>query len=264
MDQLKRTHILLAIMNLIFFAGMITVNALANILPINGLTTGELSAFYPNLFVPAGLTFSIWGLIYILLFMYVIFALIMSLKGTISGILTFKSQVTFALTCLFNAIWIFMWHYKLIVWSEILMLSLLIALIFLFVQTRRTCGNGWKNCLFIKIPVQVYLGWITVATIANSTALLVAKNWGAWGIADNVWTITMILIGAAVTVVMLWRHRTIAYALVVIWAYTGIIIKRTTADIQYPDIIFTAALAMGIILVLIIYALIRKTPEKTS
>lgn len=264
MDQLKRTHVWLAVMNILLFAGMVTVNALANILPINGLNTGELSAFYPNLFVPAGLTFSIWGLIYLLLFVYVVFALVMSLKGTVSGVLTIKGQLVFALTCLLNAVWIFVWHYKLIVWSEIVMLSLLITLIILFVQIQRHCDNDWKKCLFIKIPVQVYLGWITVATIANTTALLVAKHWGAWGIADNVWTITMILIGAAVTIVMLWRQHAIAYALVVVWAYTGIMIKRSAADIQHPDIIFTAALAIGLIIVLIIYELIRTKTEETA
>lgn len=261
MDQLKRTHVSLAILNVLLFAGMITVNALANALPLNGLNTGELSAFYPNLFVPAGLTFSIWGLIYTLLFIYVLFALIMSLKGTISGILTIKSQLAFAATCLLNSAWIFMWHYKLIVWSEIMMLSLLFSLIFLFYQTQNFCVKGWKKCLYVKIPVQVYLGWITVATIANTTALLVAKNWNAWGIPDNVWTITMILVGAAVTVLVLWRSHSIAYALVVIWAYTGIIIKRAAQDVLYKDIIFTSALSIGLILVVVVYLLFKKRPE---
>lgn len=262
-EKNKGAHLLLAVVNIIF-AGMIVANALANALPINGLTTGELSAFYPNLFVPAGLTFSIWGLIYSLLLIYVIYSLLISLKGEVSGIITLKSQIAFALTCLFNISWIFMWHYKLIVWAEVLMLALLISLIWLFAETRELCLKGWKKCFFIKIPAQVYLGWITVATIANTTALLVAKNWGAWGISENTWTITMILIGAAVTVIMLWRHQSVAYALVVIWAYIGILIKRTSSDPVYMDILFTAALAIGLITVLVLYILLKKNREKKA
>lgn len=243
MDQSKRSYVWLAIINILLFAVMITVNALANTLPINGLNTGELSAFYPNLFVPAGLTFSIWGVIYILLFIYVMFALVFSVKGKTDGLISLKTQISFALTCVLNAAWIFLWHYKLIVWSELVMLGLLGALIYLFIQTQSLCVKGWKQCLYVKIPIQVYLGWITVATIANTTALLVAKNWGAWGIPENVWTIIMVLIGAALTLIMLWRYQNIAYAMVVIWAYAGIIIKRASQDVLYSDIIFTASLA---------------------
>ncbi len=257
----NRIHLWLAILNIVFFAGMIAANAMANALPINGLNTGEVSAFYPNLFVPAGLTFSIWGLIYTLLFIYVIYALVMSVKGTVDGVLNIKTQLAFALTCFLNAGWIFLWHYKLIIWSEIVMILLLITLIYLFLQTEALGSKGWKQCLYVKIPVRVYLGWITVATIANTTALLVAKNWGAWGISENAWTVTMILIGAAVTVVMLFRHRNIAYTLVVIWAYTGIIIKRASADVPYKDIIFTSSLVIGLLLVLMLYNIIKKIPK---
>jgi len=257
MNQENRIHLWLAILNILFFAIMISANAMANALPINGLNTGEVSAFYPNLFVPAGLTFSIWGLIYTLLFIYVIYALVMAVKKTIGGVLNIKTQFAFALSCLLNAGWIFLWHYKLIIWSEIVMILLLINLIYLFLQTEALGTKGWKQCLYVKIPVRVYLGWITVATIANTTALLVAKNWGAWGISDNAWTVTMILIGAAVTVVMLIKHNNIAYTLVVIWAYTGIIIKRASADILYKDIIFTSSLVIGLLLVLMVYSMIK-------
>ena len=260
----KNVHIILAILNILFFAGMLTVNALANALPINGLTTGELSAFYPNLFVPAGLTFSIWGLIYTFLFIYVIYALLVSLKGNLNGAVSVKMQITFALTCVFNAVWIILWHYKLIILSEILMIALLVALIRLFIDTDNLKLKGWTPCLCIKIPVYIYLGWITVATIANTTALLVAKNWGAWGIAENIWTITMILIGAAVTVLMLWRHHNIAFALVVIWAYSGIIIKRSAQDVLYNDIIFSSALSIGLIAVLVIYILFKKKRKDSA
>ena len=60
-----------AFLNLIGLVMVLTVNALANILPINGYNTGQVSGFYPNYFVPAGFTFAIWGIIYLLLIGFV-------------------------------------------------------------------------------------------------------------------------------------------------------------------------------------------------
>jgi hypothetical protein len=257
----KNAHILLAILNILLFAGMITMNALANILPINGLNTGELSAFYPNLFVPAGLTFSIWGLIYILLFIYVIYALVTAIKGN-NGTLCIKTQLAFALTCILNAVWILFWHYKLIVWAELIMLALLAALIYLFLKTSKFDTKGVLKTLAISAPINIYLGWITVATIANTAALLVAKNWGAWGISENIWTITMILIATAITVIMLFKKQKICYALVIIWAFIGIYIKRAGADILYKDIIFTLSLSLGILIVVSLYVFIKKIHQR--
>ena len=255
----KKLHVFLAVLNILLFAVMITVNALANILPINGLNTGELSALYPNLFVPAGLTFSIWGLIYILLFIYVLYALNAAIKR--SNAVSIKTQLAFALTCLLNGAWIFFWHYKLIVWAEVIMLALLVSLIYLFQQTNKLSTKGFIRTLSIAAPVNIYLGWITVATIANTTALLVAKNWGMWGLTENIWTVTMILIATGITVIMLIKKQKICYSLVVIWAFVGIFIKRYNADILYKDILFTLSVSLGILIVVSLYAFIKKLTQ---
>lgn len=42
----------------------IVVNGLANALPLNGVTSGEVSNRFGVYFVPAGYVFSVWGLIY--------------------------------------------------------------------------------------------------------------------------------------------------------------------------------------------------------
>jgi len=252
----RNLHVFLAVLNFLLFAGILTINALANILPINGLNTGELSAFYPNLFVPAGLTFSIWGLIYILLFIYVLYALVIAIRGT-KGVLCIKTQLAFALTCLLNSVWIFFWHYKLIFWAEVIMLALLITLIYLFQKTGKLYTKGFLKTLAVSAPVSIYLGWITVATIANTTALLVAKNWGAWGMSENAWAVTMILIATGITVIMLIKKRKVCYALVIIWAFAGIMIKRYNAEILYKDILFTLSVSLGILVIVTFYALIK-------
>src|SRR6187431_1040762 len=62
-----KVSVALKVSALMAFIIMVTCNALANIVPINGVTTGEVSDTYANLFAPIGFTFSIWGVIYTLL-----------------------------------------------------------------------------------------------------------------------------------------------------------------------------------------------------
>jgi hypothetical protein len=72
--------------NIVLFAIMVVMNYLANALPLNDKTTGELSDSYPNLFVPAGITFSIWGIIYLLILGYCILQFKDSNQATVSNI----------------------------------------------------------------------------------------------------------------------------------------------------------------------------------
>lgn len=111
-------------LNLLLFAGMVVINYLANALPLNNKTTGELSDSFPNLFVPAGITFSIWGVIYLLLFIYCIIQFTGLNQTVIANIGWF-----FGITCILNALWIVFWHYGRLQASLIVMVGLLISLI---------------------------------------------------------------------------------------------------------------------------------------
>ena len=107
-----RQKLLLSILNLLGFLGTVIVNGLANTLPINNKTTGELSDQYPNLFVPAGLTFSIWGLIYVLLAVFVVYQLVMVIKKDAQrSSFIEKIGLLFFVASLANIAWIFAWHY---------------------------------------------------------------------------------------------------------------------------------------------------------
>ena len=176
----------LAILQLLFFVFMITMNALANGLPLNGYNTGEISDMYPNLFVPAGFTFSIWGIIYLLLLGYVAYSTPILWKRDETNLLS-KAVITtanyFILTCALNGVWIMMWHMLLIELSLLLMLGFLVTLIVIYrkLQPHRIQLTGIQK-LFLYVPFVVYLGWISVATIANTTALLVHYNWDGFGI----------------------------------------------------------------------------------
>src|SRR5512133_3141843 len=171
-------------LNLLLFAGMIVMNYLANALPLNNKTTGELSDMYPNLFVPAGLTFSIWGVIYLLLVGYCIIQFSGSNQIAIGSI-----GWLFAVTCILNASWIVAWHYQKLPLSLIIMVCLLNYLILINIRLTAVAQG------LMKAAFGIYLGWICIATIANVTALLVNYNWNGFGLSDVTWTITMISAG---------------------------------------------------------------------
>ena len=176
----------------LLFVGVIAVNALANILPINGYNTGQISAFYPNAFVPAGFTFSIWGVIYLLLLAYTIGYTYYSIqRQAYPKAFRFIEHVNtyFLLTCIFNMAWIVAWHYLQIELSVLIMLLFLSTLIQLFLKTKTMALDLSLTQRFIlQTPFIVYLGWISVATIANITALLVAYKWTALNIAPVYWS----------------------------------------------------------------------------
>lgn len=248
----------LVILNLIGVIIMITVNTLANALPINNMNTGELSDLYPNLFVPAGITFSIWGLIYFLLVCFALRALI--------GVFNNNDKVTmkvdqigywFFISCLANAAWIFAWHYMQIEISVAIMLVLLVSLIVIYTRLRKLPLLYTKSeYFFLQLPFGIYLGWITIATIANITALLVHLQWNRFGLSEDVWLTIMLIIAVGLTMYVIKLKKDFEYAAVVIWALAGIIIKRHQES-QTGLIGYYAAIVGIVIICISLYIFLR-------
>jgi len=257
----KSKKISYALLNLIGFIAVIAVNTLAMTLPINNITTGEVSDKYPNLFVPAGITFSIWGVIYLFLALFIIYQFVIPFKKSTGerGIFE-KTGLLFFLSCIFNVSWIFAWHYGIVWLSLAIMILLLITLISIYVRLK-TGRAGIKNHekFFVNIPFSLYLGWITVATIANVTAFLVDINWDGFGISEQLWAVILIAAALIITLLTLLSRNDIFYSLVVIWAFTGIILKRI-ADTGTSDnaIVITSIASIAILALLIIIQLVRK------
>ncbi len=226
----------LKLINILAFAIMILMNYLANALPLGGNTTGELSARYPNLFVPAGLTFSIWGVIYLLLLGFVILQF-----RPENRILANTTGWLFAASCLLNALWIVAWHYQRPGISLLIMILLLICLI-LINRNLISFETGISKAAF-----GIYLGWICIATIANATAWLVSVNWAGWGLSGELWATAMVIAGAAITVFVLASFKNPFTGLAVIWALAGIIIARSWPG--HSPIIISAAISAVIIAV---------------
>lgn len=232
---------LLKISTLAAYIVMVAVNYLAVSLPLNGRDTGAISDNYLNLFAPAGYAFSIWGLIYTLLAIYVIYQLRRKKDEVVTQVNRF-----FIPNALLNASWIFAWHYDLIWLSVIIMAGLLLTLIRIN-DILRASNLSRNERWLVRLPFNVYFGWITVATIANITVFLVYLHWNGFGLPENFWTIAALLVGALIGSWRMLRDRFIPYGLVLIWAYSAILFRHLSAsgfNGKYPAVITTVILCL--------------------
>lgn len=246
---------IIRILTLVAYMVMVGVNFLAMYLPLGGKTTGEISDNYPNLFAPAGYAFSIWGLIYLLLAIYVIYQF---KRG--DDVLAGKVNRIFILNALLNAAWIFAWHNDIIWLSVILIIGLLISLIRIANILRKSTLTE-RDLRLVGLPFSVYFGWITVATIANITVFLVSLGWGGFGLADSFWTVVVLLIGALIGSWRMLKDKFISYGLVLIWAYGAILFKHVSITGfagQYPSVIVTAVLCITAFIGIILYTSFKK------
>jgi hypothetical protein len=229
----------------------ILVNMSAVLLPLNGLTTKELADRYQVYFVPAGYVFSIWSLIYVLLIVFAVWQILPAQRGDrrTSGI-----APLFWLSCLANIAWIFLWHYEQVPASFVAMVVLLGSLIGIYLKLdigRSDPGRSQRwavNALF-----SVYLGWITVATIANATTVLDHLAWSGWGIGPESWTAIMLAVAVAVAAVSAATRHDVLYLLVLVWAFAGIAVKFP----EVTSVNTSAWLATAAVAVLAVWSLWR-------
>ncbi len=225
----------------------IAINALANALPLNGQTTGEISDRFQVFFVPAGYVFSIWGLIYLGL---VAFGVYQALRAQGDNPRLRSIGWLFVGSCVANIAWIFFWHYELFPLTLVAMLTLLALLIVIYLRlgigrTQVSAAENW--C--VRVPFSIYLGWITVATIANVTDLLDYLHWSGWGIRPEVWAVIMLVAGLIITALVILTRGDIAYGLVIVWAFIGIAVKQAATPLVANTAWVMAAL-VAVVLVL--------------
>ena len=206
---------------------VISVNALANILPIAGKMTGDISAKYTSLFTPAGFTFGIWSVIYVALIVFVIYQALPAQRQsrTLADVGSY-----FRIGCAANTVWIFAWHYEWLVPSLLLMLVLLVTLIFIYrdlgiVNPGASRGERW----LVQLPFGLYLGWIAVATIANVSVVQSALGWNDLWFDETTWTQAKLAVAAAVAGFVIFTRRDIVFTLVVAWAAFGISVGQAGA-----------------------------------
>jgi benzodiazapine receptor len=227
--------------NVLAVIAVIVINGLANALPINGLTTGEISDRFQVYFVPAGYVFSIWGLIYVGLIAFAVYQVLPAQRDN----LRLRSiGYLFALSCVANIAWIFLWHYEIFLLTLVAMLALLLLLIAIYLRLdigrdQVSTAEKW----LVHVPFSIYLGWITVATIANVTSLLDYLNWSGWGISPEAWTVIMLVAGLVIASAVSLTRGDVAYMLVIVWAFAGIAVKHADTPVVATAAWVTAVLA---------------------
>jgi hypothetical protein len=230
----------------------LTVNILASALPLNGQNTGEISDRFEVFFVPAGYVFSIWGIIYI---GWIAFAIYQFLPAQKENPRLQKLGYWFAMSGVFNAAWLFCWHYNLFGLSVLIMLALLFTLILSYLKLNVgrapvSAAEKWT----VDIPFSVYLGWISVATIANITDYLYYIGWDGSGIVPQIWAVIMLAVASLIGLAMAITRRDAGYLFVFVWAFAGIAFKQAAA----PLVAYSAWAATVVALGLAIYSLARR------
>ncbi|PID32292.1 lantibiotic ABC transporter permease [Candidatus Saccharibacteria bacterium] len=249
------------------FVVMLGANAAAVLLPLNGRSTADVSDLYGNPFTPAGITFSIWSVIYALLLGYCFYQFV-RLRGTRHSIvkegLLDRLEPYIVSNFLLNALWLVAWHYNLIGMSVLLMLGLLATLI----RIRLLMGNEpytVRDRWFVVAPFSVYFGWISVATIANITAWLVSVDWDGLGYTNGFWTAAVLLVGAAVCLGVLRRFGDWQYGAVFVWAYSGILLKHLSEggwNGRYPSVQAVLYILLPVLIMATLHAFARRSDER--
>jgi benzodiazapine receptor len=239
------------VLNIIMFVVTVGINSLAGASTlINGKTTGQVSDSYPTLITPQGFTFAIWSVIYILLGAFVVYQALPGHRGKPFHV---RISFLFILSCLLNASWIFLWQYGLFAYSVILIFGLLASLAAIYLRLnigKSVVPLGERIC--VQLPFSVYIGWITVASIANVAVAVTVAGWSDFGISPSSWAALVIVIALIITLIIIATRKDVAYSLVIIWALFGIMAKQSGTETVFwattvSIIVILIALAVTII-----------------
>ncbi len=247
---------LLAVANLIAFIVHVCISYGSQFKLINDKAVGDISDSYPSLFTPAGFTFSIWGVIYISLSALVVYHLVMARKKTADHPANrdlLRMGPWFILNNIATALWTVVWTGEQLLLSVILIIVQLISLVIIHRSLNiYDLSRTIQSKAFTQFPLSIYLGWISIATIANTSTYLASINWTG-GLAPETWTVIMITVAVLLTAVVVFTRRNVFYGLVVVWALYGILSKRNSEGGDYSQIVYTAW--AGLIITAIICAI---------
>jgi hypothetical protein len=236
---------------------------------ISGKDVGQVSDQYNSLFTPAGITFAIWGIIYIALLIYCVYHLIVAFRYGVVVTANKDVQHTggwFMLNNLGAAAWLLAWVNEMIGVALLLICFQLITLIVIHVRTGiYNPERSRSDLLFSQFPLSIYFAWITIATIANASVYLLAINWSGWGITPTSWAVTMICVAVVLNVLVIVRRHNAVYGLVIVWALYGIMLKRLETDpITYEAIIRTAWIGIAIVSLTVVLQFIRNAKKSNT
>ena len=225
----------------------VVVNGLAVALPLNGQSTADISARFPTLVTPANYVFGIWSVIYALL---LVFSIYQALPGRATDPSLRAVGYLPAVAGILNSIWLVLWHYNVFALTVPVMVGILASLIVIHhrLGIGRRAASSWVEAITVRLPWSVYLGWITIATIANVATTLVWLAWDGFGIAPEIWAVATLAVGVAIAAAMSVTRRDLAYAVVIVWAYAGIAVKQADTTIVAGAAVAGAVIVVGLAL----------------
>ena len=265
---MKKTRIL-AVLNAVFFLVHLVPSQLTQLRIFNQQTIGEVSGKYPTLFTPAGITFAIWGVIYIALAAFCGYHLAKAFREDEDEEANRdlnRVGYLFILNNLATGAWTIAWVYEYLFLSVVLILVQLFTL--LAIQVRLGIYNPGRSVAsrwFTQFPLSIYFGWIIIATVANISAALVGWEWSGWGMPAEFWAILLIAVATLITVFVVLNRRNPFVGLVTMWAFYGIILKHQELNLAAsPRIILSAWVGVGITALVILFRFYRNAQIKTS
>lgn len=259
----------LAILNTVSLAIMISLSYLAQSKKLSTFDVGEISAKYETLFAPAGLTFVIWGLIYLSLSAFCIYHLVKAFNSNESEQADADIKAIgflFIINTLATGVWLIAWVNEEIALSLLLIIIQLVTLILISVRAHiANPDRELASKIFTQFPLSIYFGWICIATIVNVSAFLVSINWNGFGISASNWAIIMIGVATLLSFFIIFVRRNFFFGLVILWALYGIVLKRQQVDpVEYQNIINAAWAAFILVILALLIRLIRTNKFKTQ
>ena len=228
------------------FVFTLVMNTLAVALPLFGRSTKAISDSFPSFFTPAGYVFAIWSVLYLSQLVFVVYQ---ALPAQATNPRIQAVRIPFGAACVFNGVWIIAWHGLVVPLSMVLMLGLLLSLIVAYTQLEiglkpdSSPNERW----LVRLPFSLYLGWITVATVANAVSLLLDLGWNGWGISGEVWAAVLVLVASSFGIGFSFGRRDIGYNLVLLWAFGGIYVAQSSSPVIVPSLMIGAILILAAI-----------------
>lgn len=223
---------------------VIIIQFLANSFSFNGKTTIEIMNRLPILFTPASYVFSIWFLIYAFLFiwLYDFYKTQRQYSNTVLNKRTFWFIASASLTIL----WLLLWQYEFFAWTIFTMLALLVSLTNLYFTYPKE-----KNGLFQRIPISIFLSWVTISFIELIIYVLTFYEWSGWGLSDSLWTVIFLTIATAIALHFTRHYRDVAFNVVFMWLFIGIFVKNglDSLFVSMAALFLTLVLTAGLIFV---------------
>lgn len=221
----------LALSNLIVLILVFIFNFLTGTGLINDLSQADISAMYPTKITPAGFAFSIWALIYTLVFISVVWMLYKYKDKEMDKIIQAISG-WFILSSLANILWTVTFSYLKLPLSTLLIAVLLISLVMILMNLSKL---NFKLKAIFPLSFGLYAGWVMIATVVNIAASLVQVGWNGFGISEVMWANIILIVGLVIVFFVTFKTTNVIIPLPLAWAYFAIF-KAEDSKVAYAGI----------------------------